>query len=177
MRGMVSLAAALALPLVTVGRTPMPFRAEIVLVTVVVIIVTLVLQGLTLVPFFRRLPLPADSTPEMEEAHARAEARRAALEHLADLSDEPWVSREDLARVESDIRVSHLPAEGSEGSATDGQALRRVRLATVSARRRALIRLRDEEAISDAVLLTLENELDYEALRLGAGEERDERHR
>jgi CPA1 family monovalent cation:H+ antiporter len=46
-------------------------------------------------------------------------------------------------------------------------------LSVVGAKRRALIHLRDEGAISDEVLLDLESELDYEALRLGAGDERD----
>ena len=48
-----------------------------------------------------------------------------------------------------------------------------MRLGAVAAKRRALVRLRDEGAISDEVLLDLESELDYEALRLGAGSERD----
>ncbi|MBL8979154.1 MAG: hypothetical protein JNM53_12115 [Gemmatimonadetes bacterium] len=51
--------------------------------------------------------------------------------------------------------------------------LRRLRLSTLAARRRALIRLRDEGAISDEVLLELEQELDFEALQLGAGSERE----
>src|SRR5690606_35167170 len=107
MRGMVSLAAALALPLVTAAGTPTPFRSEIVLVTVVVILVTLVLQGLTLIPIFSRLKLPPDPAPALEHAHAQTEARRAALEQLADLSGEPWVTREELARVEAEIRHGH----------------------------------------------------------------------
>ena len=166
MRGMVSLAAALALPLVT------PFRPEIVLITVTVIMVTLVLQGLTLMPLFSRLHFPPDPAPGLEESHARAEAHRTALEQLADLADEPWVKREDLERMESDLHAAHrVKAEGSSTRA--GETYRRLRLATVRAKRGALVRLRDEGAISDDVLLDLESELDYEALRLGAGDERD----
>jgi monovalent cation/hydrogen antiporter len=173
MRGMVSLAAALALPLHLADGSPIPFRAEMVLITVVVILVTLVLQGLTLIPLYRRLPLPHDPGPMVEESHARAEARRAALEHLADLSQEPWATDEALARVESDINMALSPAEGEEGSATPGHIVRRVRTGTLAAQRQALIRLRDEGAISDEVLLLLESELDYEALRLGIGADRD----
>jgi CPA1 family monovalent cation:H+ antiporter len=172
MRGMVSLAAALGLPLLRADGSPTPFRAEIVLVTVVVILVTLVLQGLTLMPLFSRLQLPHDHGPAREESHARAEARRAALEHLSDLSQEEWVTREELARLESEIRLSHPPHSGPEEVVTRARALRRMRLGTLGAKRRALIRLRDEGAISDDVLLDLESELDYEALRLGAGSER-----
>ncbi|MEO8139130.1 MAG: Na+/H+ antiporter, partial [Gemmatimonadota bacterium] len=154
MRGMVSLAAALALPLVT------PFRPEIVLVTVTVIMVTLVLQGLTLTPLFSRLHFPPDPAPGLEESHARAEAHRTALEQLADLSDEPWVNREDLERMESDLHVAHR-ARAAGGSTRGGETYRRLRLATVRAKRGALLRLRDEGAISDEVHLALESELDY----------------
>jgi monovalent cation/hydrogen antiporter len=173
MRGMVSLAAALALPLVTAAGIPTPFREEIVIVTVVVILVTLVFQGLTLIPLFRNLPLPHDPGPELEESHARETARRAALEHLDDLAQETWATKEELERVESDVRVSHLPQASPDEAVARGQILRRVRLTTVGAKRRALIRLRDEGAISDEVLLALESELDYEALRLGAGNDRE----
>ena len=173
MRGMVSLAAALALPLFAVDGSPTPFRAEIVLITVMVILVTLVLQGLTLLPIFTRLRLPEDPAPAQEESHARKEARRAALEHLEDLTQEPWATPEELARVESEVRSSHHARGGEDESTRRAQTLRRVRLGTVAAKRRALIRLRDEGAISDDILLELENELDYEALRLGADEHRE----
>jgi monovalent cation/hydrogen antiporter len=172
MRGMVSLAAALGLPHLTASGAPTPFRAQILLITVVVILVTLVLQGLTLIPLFKRLPLPHDDEPLLEESHARAEARRAALEHLADLSEESWVTPEAVKRVKSDIDLA-LPPEGQAREAVvHGEIVRRMRTTTLAAQRRALIRLRDEGAISDEVLLDLESELDYEALRLGSGAER-----
>jgi len=140
---------------------------------VVVILVTLVLQGLTLMPIFTRLKLPPDHGPAREEAHARSEARRAALDHLADLSQEEWATREDLARLETEFRQAHHPT--GSGEADDRtKAIRRMRLGAVAAKRRALVRLRDEDAISDEVLLDLESELDYEALRLGAGSERSD---
>ncbi len=169
MRGMVSLASALGLPLLTAAGAPVPFRAEIVLITVVVILVTLVLQGMTLLPLFSRLKLPVDHGHAREEAHARAEARRAALDHLADLAQEEWVTREELARLENEIRTT---AHGEGEMAERTRMARRIRLGAVTAKRRALVRLRDEGAISDEVLLDLESELDYEALRLGAGSER-----
>lgn len=173
MRGMVSLAAALALPLVTAVGAPTPFRTEIILITITVIMVTLVLQGLTLIPLFSRLHFPEDPAPRLEEEHARTEARRAALDHLADLVDEPWATAEARKSVETDLHQLHrLHADGDHGDG-HAEAVRRVRLGTLGAKRRTLIRLRDEGAISDEVLLDLESELDYEALRLGAGNLRD----
>jgi CPA1 family monovalent cation:H+ antiporter len=173
MRGMVSLAAALALPLETAGGTPTPFRAPIILITVVVILVTLVLQGLTLIPLYTRLPLPRDAAHHVETRHARAEARRAALERLADLAEEEWATPEALAQVKSEfVRPDAGAAAAGDGDATlpPGEVARRVRLAALDAQRRTLIQLRDEGAISDDVLLELERELDYEAMRLGSGE-------
>jgi Na+/H+ antiporter len=167
MRGMVSLAAALGLPLVT------PFRAEIVLITVTVIMVTLVLQGMTLLPLFGRLHFRADPAPAAEESHARAEAHRSAMDHLSDVAEEPWVTKDQLTRMESDLHLSRHGRSHS-GALSDAEVYRRIRLGTVHAKRRALVRLRNEGAISDEVLLDLESELDYEALRLGGGEERDE---
>ncbi|MEO8029970.1 MAG: Na+/H+ antiporter [Gemmatimonadota bacterium] len=173
MRGMVSLAAALALPLVTAAGAATPFRTEIILITIIVIMVTLVLQGLTLIPLFGRLHFPEDTGPALEEKHARIEARRAALEHLADLADEPWATTEARQSVETDLHQPHKISDDSSTNAGHVQVVRRVRLGTLRAKRRALIRLRDEGAISDDVLLDLESELDYEALRLGAGNVRD----
>ncbi len=173
MRGMVSLAAALGLPYFRNDGTPVPFRAEIVLLTVVVIVVTLVIQGLTLTPIISRLRLPKDEGHKREEAHARAEARRAALDHVSDLRDEEWVTPDALERLEHEV---HHAGHTSNGESDErSKVLRRARIGSVNARRRALIRLRDEGAISDEVLLDLESELDYEALRLGAGDERDGR--
>ena len=57
MRGIVSLAAALALPLTTVSGASFPFRAEIILITFSVILATLVVQGLSLAPLIRALKL------------------------------------------------------------------------------------------------------------------------
>src|SRR5262249_22250200 len=71
MRGIVSLAAALALPLATASGAPFPFREDIILLTFSVIIVTLVLQGLTLAPLLRRLGLRADFALAEEEERAR----------------------------------------------------------------------------------------------------------
>src|SRR5688572_22697795 len=67
MRGIVTLAAALALPVSTAAGTPLPFRAEIILISFSVIVATLVLQGLTLTPLIRALHLEDDQGLEREE--------------------------------------------------------------------------------------------------------------
>ena len=177
MRGIVSLAAALGLPLATASGAPFPSRDQIIVITFEVILATLVLQGLTLSPLIRRLRLGDDTTLELEEAHARQEAGRAALARLDDLAAGPGSSREDIERMRTLYtqrvqRASSIdPGAGAE-SARAQAALRRLRHEALSAERRALIALRDQDVISDDVLHRLEQELDIEAMRIGLGEER-----
>jgi monovalent cation/hydrogen antiporter len=177
MRGIVSLAAALALPLTTAAGTPFPARDEIVVLTFAVILATLVLQGLTLGPLIRWLRLADDGTLEAEEVHARQEAARAVLARLDDLAQGPAASREDIRQMQTLYtqrvqRASSIdPGAGAE-SARAQAARRRLRHETLSAERRALIALRDQGVISDDVLHRLEQELDIEAIRIGLGEER-----
>ncbi len=177
MRGIVSLAAALGLPLATANGAPFPSRDQIIVITFEVILATLVLQGLTLSPLIRRLRLGDDTTLELEEAHARQEAGRAALARLDDLAAGPGSPREDIERMRTLYtqrvqRASSIdPGAGAE-SARAQAALRRLRHEALSAERRALIALRDQGVISDDVLHRLEQELDIEAMRIGLGEER-----
>jgi monovalent cation/hydrogen antiporter len=177
MRGIVSLAAALALPLTTAAGTPFPARDEIVVLTFAVILATLVLQGLTLGPLIRWLRLADDGTLELEEVHARQEAARAVLARLDDLAQGPEASREDIRQMQTLYtqrvqRASSIdPGAGAEAARVQA-ARRRLRHETLSAERLALIALRDQGVISDDVLHRLEQELDIEAIRIGLGEER-----
>jgi CPA1 family monovalent cation:H+ antiporter len=177
MRGIVSLAAAFGLPLTTASGAPFPFRDEIIVITFVVILATLVVQGLTLSPLIRRLRLRDDMTLELEEAHARQHAGRAALGRLDDLAARGDAPPEAIERMRTlyTQRVERAsvidPGVGDE-SARAQAAVRRVRHETLSAERSALIALRDDGAISDDVLHRLEQELDIEAMRIGHGEER-----
>ena len=178
MRGIVSLAAALGLPLATASGAAFPVPRPDHRHHLQVILATLVLQGLTLSPLIRRLRLRDDMTLELEEAHARQEAGRAALARLDDLAQGP----DGAARGHrADAHALHAagPARlrrstrGSGAESARAQAtLRRLRHETLSAERRALIALRDEGVISDDVLHRLEQELDIEAMRIGLGEER-----
>jgi CPA1 family monovalent cation:H+ antiporter len=171
MRGIVSLASALALPLLTNAGTPFPYRAEIILITMIVIVATLVIQGLTLAPFIRWLHFPAETVHHEEEQHARREATRRALERLDDISRETWVRPEDLAEVGEQLRRRFQTETAADGIGSTLESRRRLRLEALRAERRALIGLRNEGAISDEVMHHLERELDVEALHLGAGEE------
>lgn len=163
MRGIVSLATAFALPLTISGGAPFPFREEIVFITMIVILFTLVVQGCTLAPIisaFRFTP----ETHHHREAHlARLESSRRAAEALEDASHEPWAAEADVEFLRAEL----LDRVRLHQSTTPEAATTRIRLRhhMREAERRMLIRLRDEGAIGDEVLLELETELDLDALR------------
>jgi Na+/H+ antiporter len=175
MRGIVSLAAALALPFATATGMPFPFREDIILLTFSVILVTLVLQGLTLAPLLRRLGLRDDSALADEEFRARDAAVEAALARLEELADEPWARPAHLEQLRARYaqRRAHASALGSSdgaGTIEDVGAFRRLRHEALMAERRRVISLRDRGEISDEILHRIEHELDVEALQIGTGE-------
>ncbi len=168
MRGIVSLASALALPIALSNGTPFPYRAEIILITMCVIMITLVVQGLTLTPIIRAFDFAPDHTNHEEERHARREAMRRGAEALEDLALEPWADREEVERIRRELRDRMQHHARNSHDLTH----RRLRTGVLRAERRMLVRLRNEGAISDESLRLLEEELDHEAVRVGAGDVR-----
>jgi NhaP-type Na+/H+ or K+/H+ antiporter len=177
MRGIVTLAAALALPVSTNTGAPFPFRAEIILLSFAFILVTLVLQGLTLAPLIRRLGIGEGTEGEQEERHARERAAAAALSRLNELGREEWPKIPHLHQLRLHYerrRARFIPSAeiDEECRKETSEALLRLREEALTAERLALIQLRDEGTIGDEVLHRLEQELDIEAIRLGLGERR-----
>ncbi|MGZ4976761.1 MAG: Na+/H+ antiporter [Methylobacter sp.] len=177
MRGVVSLAAALALPFTTATGTPFPFRAEIILMAFMVILVTLVLQGLSLPLLIRWLNLNDDRSMEFEERQARERAATAALTLLDTMSGEEWPVQGHIEqlRIHYGRRLQrNVDADAPDIECTKAvtEAFRRLRYETLTAERLAVIDLRNSDVISDEVLHRLEHELDVEALRIGIGERR-----
>ncbi len=177
MRGIVTLAAALALPVTMISGAPFPFRAEIILISFVVILATLVLQGLSLPPLIRALRVEEGRGFEEEEQLAREHAATAALIRLDQLVGEDWLRMDHVERlrVQYGRQLEHVTASAAvdgDGSREATEAFQRLRHETLTAERLALIGLRNDGTISDEVLHQLEHELDVEALRLGIGERR-----
>lgn len=169
MRGIVSLATALALPATLASGAPFPYRSEIIVVTVCVIGVTLVVQGLTLAPIIRAFDFTPEHSHHAEARVARLEASRRGAEVLDDLAREPWVDARDVEWLRGELRDRIRLLEHHAG---EPEGRRRLRGEMLRAERRMLVRLRNEGAISDDVLRELEHELDLEAVRVGAGEVR-----
>ena len=169
MRGIVSLASALALPLVLGSGAAFPRRTELIVITMCAIIVTLVVQGLTLAPIIRSFDFEPEVKHLEEERLARLEAARRGSEALDDLSHEPWADARDVEWLRAELKDRVRLREFHGGSP---KVRRRLRAGMMSAERRMLVRLRNEGAISDDVLRELELELDLEAVRVGLGEVR-----
>jgi len=161
MRGIVSLAAALALP------ADLEYREFLIFLTFVVILVTLVVQGLTLAPLIRRLKLGTDHSIRDEHRLARMAMGKAALAAVDRAAGEGGVLPDVLARIRAEFgerMVAASPlAQLPDSSHTHAT---RVRLAAVRAERDELIRLWQDGTIGDEVLHYLEEELDYEESRL-----------
>jgi CPA1 family monovalent cation:H+ antiporter len=172
MRGVDSLAAALALPFVTQTGGPFPERGLIVFLTFGVILGTLVLQGLTLSPLIRWLKIVDDRSQEEEERRARLEANQAALATLSKIAghrrlDKGLVER---LRAEYEDRIQQLTGhEGDDGArkltlySADYEALSKEIL---DEERRTILRLRNERVINDTVLRRIQRDLDLAEARL-----------
>jgi monovalent cation/hydrogen antiporter len=162
MRGIVSLAAALALPVTVESGAPFPYRDHIIFFTFAVILMTLVAQGLTLSPLIRRLGLGTDWTGIEEERHARADLGRAALAAIDIAAAEHRAPPALAARIHAEFAEKILEAEpsGAEEQA-EADIAKRLRVAAVRAERAELIRIWRLNRISDEVLHQLEEELDY----------------
>ena len=151
MRGLVTLAAAFALPLDFPGRDP------IVLTAFCVVLGTLVLQGMTLRPLLHLLRLEPDQSVEKEVSRARVAIMQAALDSLdGETSRAAAAVREQYAAARS---VARDPADPQ--AATDHDELR---LRAIKSQREALDRLRREETIGDEAYHRLEEEIDWAEL-------------
>jgi monovalent cation/hydrogen antiporter len=166
MRGAVSLAAALALPPST------PQRDLVVFLTFAVILVTLVLQGLTLPTVIRRLGVHGDDGEAHEELRARLVATQAALARLEELANEEWTRNETVERMTGmyDYRRRRLKARAGkiedDGYEDRSVAYQRMVREVLEAQRSAVVALRNDGTISNDVMHRIERELDLEDQRL-----------
>jgi CPA1 family monovalent cation:H+ antiporter len=175
MRGAVTIAAALLIPLNTDAGTPLPGRDLIVFFAFAVVLVTLVGQGLSLPAVIRVLRLEADDGgAEAEETLARVRAAEAALARLDELAPEPWVVDATAERLRGlyRFRIDRFAARTDPGG--DGKIERqsvkyqRLRRELLEAERHAVVELRNTGEISDDVMRRVERDLDLEIARLDA---------
>jgi monovalent cation/hydrogen antiporter len=173
MRGGVTLAAALAIPLHTDSGAPFPHRPLIIFLAFSVVLGSLVLQGLSLPGVVRLLGLEEDDAGDArEEAKARIHAAEAAIARLDELVDEGWVRPDTAERVRGgyNFRSSRFRARLDEEDGGDIEerslAYQRLRRELLDAERGAVVGLRNEGKISEDVMHRVERDLDLEDSRL-----------
>jgi monovalent cation/hydrogen antiporter len=163
MRGVVSLAAALALPAVLPSGEPFPQRDLVILLTFGIVFVTLVGQGLTLPALIRALRLESDTFAETESELAREAMRRAAIRAVDKLVAEHGVPAHEAVAVK---RFFNSPSLHRSGGSISPDSETRLWLGAAAAQRDALIKLWREDKIGDDVLIRLEREIDLAEARL-----------
>jgi monovalent cation/hydrogen antiporter len=170
MRGVVSLAAALALPLTLSDGSPFPGRDYILFITFCVILATLVLQGLSLPVLIRQLGVVDDGLANVEERTARLKANEAALAYLAEVDSQFPLDILGRLRAEYDDRIRQLElyaetgGDRSEGLVTP--SYQRLQQDALDVERRTIIQLRDEYVINDEVLRRIQSDIDHAEARL-----------
>lgn len=169
------MAAALALPLTTDAGAPLPGRDLIIFVAFVVVLVTVVGQGLTLPALAKRMGTTVGADSELQaELHARLVASKAALAELDaierdDSPDAPPPETVDRLRQRFESRKRRDATRAGiidDGREADAVARRRVMHQLLQAQRRTLLELRRTGQISNDVMHLLERELDLEESQL-----------
>ena len=180
MRGVVSLAAAFGVPLTTLSGAPFPGRPQLVFLTFVVVIGTLLLHGLTLPWLIRRLGVQGDEarTDAIATAAAQDKAARAAAERLDELLADEEVT--DVHERAADVlrgwntrrrnsAWERLGRDEEEIGESPVSAFRRLRLEMLAAERATFIAERDSGQIDDEVLRNVLRGLDLEEATLNRG--------
>ena len=175
-RGVISLAAIFTLPLAIEGGRPFPGRDLLLFCTYLVVVVTLVGQGLTFAPIARLLGVHADpADAALVRTRARAASVQAGLSRLDQIAEDDAVPRPVLAALRASLdgkarryRLLLNRLEGEDdpapatGSTPEYEAALQARRAVIDAQREELLRWRDAGHLPDASLRILEGELDHE---------------
>jgi Na+/H+ antiporter len=172
MRGVISLAAAIALPHTLANGAPFAQRQLIIFLAFSVILVTLVLQGLTLPPLIRALGLAGATGRNIEEEEARRVILETALRRLNEIRES---ARADFAEVFDDLelhyrdRLAILTEEEADVRSAGYRRFVELSRELLQVERRTAIRLRNEGRINDDLLRQIERELDLAESRFLTG--------
>ena len=169
-RGVVPLAAALSIPLTSASGAPLPRRDLILAIATAVIVISLIVQGLTLEPLVRRAGIARPADVRHEQTVARLRLAEAALARLDELAAGDCAADDviDRARASLQARIGHTRAriDGSQAPEQDGLTDRELRRDLNAAENAELARLYDNGTISQATRQQLQRGLDLEAARL-----------
>ncbi len=176
MRGVVSLASALAIPLTLNTGAPFPHRNMILFITFVVILVTLVFQGLTLPVFLKLLNIKEidEHVPEDEQIETiRLQQAKECVSYLNDKYSAEMSQYETIARIKEQLERSIKATERSLIAQTQKEEVRSVRklyrkimLELVELRRKGLKKMKNSKKYDYEVMRDIEDNLDLEEARL-----------
>jgi CPA1 family monovalent cation:H+ antiporter len=172
MRGAVSLAAALALPLTTDAGGDFPNRDLVIFLTFGVILASLVVQGLSFPALLKLVGIEDEGRTEKEENKARIYATEAALGRLEELADEDWVRGDTVERVRAMFNFRNQRFRSRFDPESDGEIesrsldYQRLLRELLAAERNAVFDLRRERRIDDVVMRRVIRDLDLEEARL-----------
>lgn len=173
LRGIVSLAAALALPVHDADGAPFPHRAAIIFIAFCVIVVTLVGQGLALIPLLHWLKMDEGEDTSAYEAKVRATALQAGLDRLGafDVEANDERARLTLSRAiaEYQSRIEHLQHHvggTAEGESPESRFDHEIQESAIAAERSTIMKLRDDGKIPDEIFRKIQYDLDLAQSRL-----------
>jgi len=178
-RGAVSLAAALAVPTTTLSGAPFPDRNLIIFIVVFVILVTVLVQGISLPAVVRWARIPDDVQHEREVQLARCRGTQAALDALPGLADAVGISDELRQQLQTEYEKRAAVVLATEDGSPNSRLLKgkekvlRVRLGVLEHKRREITALRNQNLIDDIVLRELQEEMDLEEVQLLNATEHD----
>jgi monovalent cation/hydrogen antiporter len=173
-RGVISLAAIFTLPLVTSSGHPFPDRDLLLFCTYLVVVVTLIGQGLTFAPIARALGVRADpADAALVRTQARAASVQAGLARLDQIAADDGIAGPALAALRASLEnrarryrqlLDRLEADedATPTASPEIEAALDARKAVIDAQREELLRWRDAGHLPDSSLRILERELDHE---------------
>jgi CPA1 family monovalent cation:H+ antiporter len=172
MRGVVSLAAALALPFTVARGDPFPNRDLVLFLTFTVILATLVVQGLSLPILIRGLGIKDDGAAAREEHDARLKANQAALARLKQFAEHNPAKADAKRRlvIEYEDRIRQLETSDAESPSTPrhlfSSEYEHLSQETLTEERKTILHLRNRGDISDEVLRRIQLDIDLAEARL-----------
>lgn len=171
MRGALSLAGALSIPLMA-GSHPFPARNQVIFLVYCVVLGTLIIPSLTLKALVRRLGLGQSEQLREQEIRARIRIAHAALSQLEEIADEHQVPEDVLSRLRGvyELRLSRLESgrhdDSPDQNRRQGADAQELRNRLVEAQRRALSEIRSERGAAAETLRRIQHDIDLEATRL-----------
>jgi CPA1 family monovalent cation:H+ antiporter len=169
MRGVVTVATALALPMTAHGGGPLPYRRDVVVVSLLVVFVTLVGQGLTLAPLIRRLGVASEVDVRADVRRLHQVAAEAALEQLREAEDvDDEVRKAVIRQYESRLGYRHDVldlVDGDTGGEDAARQLRGLLARATEAERDAVLQARRSGEVSTSAADDVLFDVEARALR------------